>query len=219
MGVCNTVKSALADIDELKPELVFMDIMLSDGNAFDLLSQLNERNFEIIFTTAHDEFAIKAIKFSALDYIVKPVGIEDLKEAVRKAQLKSASQTKAQRYDVLLQNIKTHSGKLQRIALPTQEGHSMIDVKDIVRFEADGSYTNVYLSTKEKIMVSKPIKDFETLLTDEDFFRVHHSHLINLMHLKRYVKGSGGQAIMSDGLSVEVALRRKEDFLKSIHIH
>ena len=218
IGSCNTVKSALVDIPKLQPELVFMDVMLSDGNAFDILSQLKERNFEIIFTTAHDEFAIKAIKFSALDYIVKPVGIEELKEAVKKIGKKSFEQLEAQRYDVLLQNIKSNTGKLQRIAVPTLEGHSFIDIKDIVRFEADGSYTNIYLVSKEKILVSRPIKEYDTLLTPEGFFRIHHSHLINLSCVTKYVKGSGGYVIMIDGSSVEVALRRKEEFLKAIHV-
>lgn len=217
-GTCNSVKSALVDIPKLKPELLFMDVMLSDGNAFDILSNLKERNFEIIFTTAHDEFAIKAIKFSALDYIMKPVGIDDLKEAVKKIGKHSFEKLEAQRYDVLLQNIKSNTGRLQRIAVPTLEGHSFIDIKDIVRFEADGSYTNIFLVSKDKILVSRPIKEYDSMLASEGFFRIHHSHLINLSCVTKYVKGSGGQVIMIDGSAVEVALRRKDDFLKAINV-
>lgn len=219
LDLFDSVKTALKGIPEKQPQLVFMDIMLGDGNAFDILSKLEERNFEVIFITAYDKFAIKAIKFCALDYLVKPISIVDLQDAVNKYVNKETKQNEPKRYDELLQNIKSGEGKLQRISLPTLEGYLFYDLKDIIRLDADGSYTNVHLCSKEKILVSRQLKEFESLLDSDGFFRVHHSHLINLSHIKKYVKGSGGYVVMNDGEHVEVASRRKEDFLKAMHAH
>lgn len=219
LDVFDSVKTALKGIPDKQPQLVFMDIMLGDGNAFDILSKLKERNFEVIFITAYDKFAIKAIKFSALDYLVKPISIVDLQDAVNKFGKNKLHQNELKRYDELLQNIKNGEEKLQRISLPTLEGYLFFDLTDIIRLHADGSYTNVHLRSKEKILVSRQLKEFESMLDNDGFFRVHHSHLINLTHIKKYVKGAGGYVVMNDGEHVEVASRRKEDFLKAMHAH
>jgi|ERR1035437_2226653 two-component system LytT family response regulator len=219
IGICDSVKSSLHDIPLLQPDLIFMDVLLADGNAFDILTKLDKINFSVIFTSAYNDFAVKAIKFSALDYIVKPVNITELKEAVKKAVNKSKEKDETKHFDILLQNVNSTNGKLHKIALPSLEGHTFADLADIVRLEADGSYTDFHLVKTIKIVVSKPIKEYDDLLSSQNFFRVHNSHLINISHVKKYVKGSGGYVVMDDGSSVEVATRRKEDFLKVMGIH
>ncbi len=219
VGICHSVKEALQDIPVLQPDLVFMDVMLTDGNAFDILTELEKINFKIIFTSAYNDFAVKAIKFSALDYIVKPVNITELKEAVQKAVENISKKDEPKQYEILLQNVNSPSGKLQKIALPTLEGHVFIHLDSIIRCEADGSYTNFFMESKVKLVVSKPIKEFDNLLSSQNFFRVHNSHLINISHIQKYMKGTGGYVVMDDGAMVEVAVRRKEEFLKVMGIH
>src|ERR1017187_7122472 len=204
LGICDTVKSSIEEIPVLLPDLVFMDVLLADGNAFDILTRLEKINFQIIFTSAYNDFAVKAIKFSALDYIIKPVSINELKEAVKKAVDKTKSNDESKQFDTLLQNVNAKNGKLYKIALPSMEGHIFTDLDTIIRCEADGSYTNFFLVSKQKILVSKPIKDYDNLLSENNFFRVHNSHLININHVQKYVKGSGGYVVMDDGSMVEV---------------
>jgi two-component system, LytTR family, response regulator len=202
------------------PQLVFLDIEMPRMNGFEMLNELAEKNFQVVFTTAYDQYAIKAIKFAAFDYLLKPVDIEELKTAISKAELliKNAgvnNQTKTQA-DLLLQIMQHPKKQFNKLAIPTLEGLLFYDVNEIVHLEANSNYTNIYFSNKSKILASRTLKDFEELLPENVFFRTHHSHLINLNYIKRYIKGDGGQIELQNGNYVEVSRRKKEEFLKII---
>lgn len=188
------------------PDIIFLDIQLRENTAFDLLSKFKELPSQIIFVTAYENFAIQAIRNGATDYLLKPIKKIDFIVAVNKA----------------LENIKKEQpipiNPLQdhKIILSTLQGFKIINIADIVRCEADSSYTTFYLTNKTKIMVSKTLHEFELVLPDLNFFRIHHKHLINLDHLQEYVKGRGGQVVMSDGSVLDVSFRRKNDFLHKI---
>jgi len=213
VGQAGDVNTALAAIQQYKPDLVFLDIEMPYGNAFDLLDKLMPIEFEIIFITAFDNYVLKAFKYSALDYLLKPVDIEDLKAAVKRATDKLAGKNMNQQLANLLGNLKSSQPGLQRMALPFGDGIIFVNVADIIRFEANGSYTEVYSDVYGKITVSKNIKEYEDLLPLTIFCRVHNSHIINLNRIKKYHKGRGGYVVMDDGTSIEVAIRRRDDFL------
>lgn len=213
----NSVQEARRVIDELQPDLVFLDVEMPHQNGFELLKQYERIFFDVIFTTAYEQYALKAIKFNALDYLLKPFSILDLQESLRKFQerrnAKSTDPAMAP-LEVFLQNMKTIQQTNRKIALPTINGLVFMPVQNIVRCESTGNYTKLFFTDRKQLLVSKPLKEFEELLTDVDFFRVHNSHLINLQQMESYIQGEGGFALMSDGTQVEVSRRRKADFLK-----
>lgn len=209
-------KEAIALIAEHKPNLVFMDIEMPGMNGFELLKSLDEINFEVIFTTAFNEYAVKAIRFSALDYLLKPIDAEELKTAVRRMETKMKSSAQKENLEQFFQNIKNLQSPFARITLSTSEGLIVQEVKDIIYCEATGSYTTFFLKNNEKIMVSKGIGEFEELLKDHHFFRVHHSFLINMNEIKKYIRGDGGTVILSNGKEIDVAKRRKDQFLAEL---
>lgn len=213
----NSVEEARRVIDELQPDLVFLDVEMPHQNGFELLKQYDRILFDVIFTTAYEQYALKAIKFNALDYLLKPFSVQDLQEALRKYQerrLSKASEQGIAPLEVFLQNMKTMQQTNKKIALPTINGLVFMPVQNIVRCESTGNYTKLFFTDRKQLLVSKPLKEFEELLTDVDFFRVHNSHLINLQQMESYIQGEGGFALMSDGTQVEVSRRRKADFLK-----
>ena len=179
-------------------------------NGFDLLSKFDQLFFEVIFTTAYDSYAIKAIKYSALDYLLKPIDKEDLAAAIEKIKNKKNSISKAQ----VEMATAVHNRQLpETIALPTADGLSFASVNDIIYCTADGSYTRMFMTDKSEILLSKTLGDVEELLGEYNFFRIHHSTLINLKQVKKYIRGEGGEVIMSNGQSLMVARTRKTDFL------
>jgi two-component system, LytTR family, response regulator len=186
---------------------------MPNGNAFDLLNKLMPVHFEIIFITAFESYSLKAFKYSALDYLLKPVSIEDLEAAVQKAKHQSNNRNINLQVKSLLQNINVAAGGLQKIAVHTLEGMEFIKIEDIMRLEAKGSYTEFYLNDKTMIIGSKSIKEYEDILSEDIFIRVHNSHIVNLNYIKKYHKGRGGYIILEDGKNIEVATRRKHDFL------
>jgi two-component system LytT family response regulator len=192
---------------------VFLDIEMPFGNAFDLLDKLTPVNFQVIFVTAFDNYALKAFRYYALDYLLKPVDIEELKTAVKKAGERVREKNMSQKLDVFLQTLKPAKSNLQKIGLPTNDGLIFTNIEDIVRCEASGSYTIIYLQDKQKFVVSKSLKEYEDLLPEDIFCRVHHSHIVNLTYVKKYFKGRGGYIEMSDGSSIEVATRKRDEFL------
>ena len=198
-----------------KPTVIFLDIEMPRMNGFEMLNELKEKNFHLIFTTAYDQYAIKAIKFAAFDYLLKPVDIEELKSAVAKIDISETSQTKKQA-DLLQQNLQHPKKLLYKLAIPTLEGLFFYNINDIIRLEANSNYTNIWFSNNTKILASKTLKEFEELLPEDIFFRTHHSHLINLNYIKRYIKGDGGQIELQNGSFVDVSRRKKEEFLKAI---
>ncbi|NSL88223.1 LytR/AlgR family response regulator transcription factor [Chitinophaga solisilvae] len=217
VGSAKGVREAKELLDELHPDLVFLDVEMPHQNGFELLKLFDKVSFDVIFTTAYEQYALKAIKFNALDYLLKPFSVKELQDALEKCREKKQQRLKdtaVSPMDVFLQNMKTLQQSHKKIALPTINGLVFMPVQNIVRCESTGNYTRIFFTDKKNLMVSRPLKEFEELLTDVDFFRVHNSHLINLQQMQSYIQGEGGFALMSDGAQVEVSRRRKADFLK-----
>ncbi|MFI5187352.1 MAG: LytR/AlgR family response regulator transcription factor, partial [Chitinophagales bacterium] len=213
-GEADNANTGKTLILEKKPALVFLDIEMPFGNGFDLLNDLMPVDFEVIFVTAFDKYLLQALKYSALDFLLKPVNIEELKNAVKNAEARIQKNSINQQLHILLDNFKKQESGLKKIAIPTSEGFDFISISDIIRCEAMGSYTKIYISNSRTVLVSKPLKDYEGLLPEDIFFRIHNSHLINLNHIKKYSRGRGGSVELEDGSVIEVATRRKEEFLK-----
>ncbi len=201
----DSVKSAVKSIPGLAPDLVFLDMELTDGKGFDVLEKLVKINFEVIVTTMHDSYMMQAIKHSALDYLLKPVSKAQLKEAIKRFEIKSEGSKP---------NYKPVH--INKIILPMNEGLTLLNISEIVRLESDGSYTTFHTIDGKKYLTSRTLSTYEEQLIPQSFFRVHHSHLINMNHISKYVKGEGGHVVMADNSTVDVSRRRKEDFLTAL---
>jgi len=209
----NNVNQGVAAIKDNKPDLVFLDVEMPNGTGFDLLAQFPEKNFDVVFITAFNHYAIKAIKFSAVDYILKPININEFIEAVERV-VKKRRERNTQSNDnlkILMENLK--SSLPSRLAIPTSDGMEYINPRDIIRIEADRSYSWFYLNGGRKMLVSKHLKEFQELLSDRYFFRSHNSHLINLKYVKKYIRKEGGYIEMTDGAVISVSRNRKDLFL------
>ena len=217
LQICESPEAGITAIEELKPQLVFLDVQMPNMSGFDVLQKLSLIDFEVIFVTSYDQYAIKAIKFSAIDYLLKPLDVDDLIHAVQRAKENLQKNGKAQRYQSVLHNINYTSGKIEKLAVPTLDGIDFFKTDDIIYCEADGSYTTLYLSGHQKQVISKNLKDFENLLTGSGFCRVHNSHLINMGHIQKYFKGDGGYVILTDDYHVDISRRRKDAFLNRLH--
>lgn len=216
VGTAENASTGRQLISELKPALVFLDIEMPHQNGFDMLADIPVRDFEIVFTTAYDQYAIKAFKFSATDYLLKPFEHDELEEAINKVETRIRNRQGSAGIDVLLQNIRQLSSRENKIALPTSDGLIFVETRNIIRCESDANYTRFFIEQSKPILVSKTLKEFEEMLEEYDFVRVHHSHLINTRHIKRYIKGEGGIAVMSDNSEVEISRRKKESFLNKL---
>ena len=217
LGEANGVASGIEAINQHKPDVVFLDIKMDDGTGFDLLSKIGDVNFKVIFTTALDEYAIKAFKFSAVDYLLKPIDPDELVQAVKKLEETSGKQEPDPAIDLLLENFRKiqHQG-VKKIALNTQDKVHVVGIDEIIRCESHSNYTLFYLKENKQILVTKTLKEFDQLFSDYNFIRVHHSHLINLNFLQEFVKTDGGYAIMTDGNQVPVSTRKKEVLMKKL---
>jgi two-component system LytT family response regulator len=211
IATSSTVKDALIQAQALKPDLVFLDIEINDKTGFDFLEQIGTYNFKVIFTTAFNNYAIKAFKYSALDYLLKPIDKDDFKNSIERLEKNINASENGLQIKMLLDNLQKENKK-RSIRIPTSNGFEILEIIDIIHCEADTSYT--YVHTKDdSILVSKPLKYFEELLNDANFFRIHNSSLINIDHVKKYTKGKGGYVTMSNNASLNVSTRRKEAFL------
>lgn len=215
LGEASGCKEGIQLVKEVKPQLVFLDIQMSDGTGFNFIEEIDEINFEVIFVTAFDQYAIRAIRFSALDYLLKPVNPQELIQAIEKYKERVLAGTISKRLDVLLQNIAPGKAKPQKIVLSTSEGFHVINPDDIVRCQSDSYYTNFYFIDGKRIIVSKTLKEYEELLHDFGFVRPHKSHLLNMKYIKSYVRADGGYIVMQDGLQIPVS-RRKRDYIVDI---
>ncbi len=196
-----------------EPELVFLDIEMPYGNGFDLLDSMKSVEFEVIFITAFDKYVLRAFKYSALDYLLKPVNIDDLQIAVHNAVERKKKTSINHQISILMENLQKPQPELQKIAIPSLSGFDFISVSEIIRCQAEGAYTVIFLTANRKKIVSKSIKEYENLLPEDIFSRIHHSHLVNLSFVKRYNKGRGGYIELEDGTELEVAARKKDEFL------
>ena len=214
-AICYSGEEGIKRITELKPQLVFLDIEMPHMNGFQMLEQLSALNFEIIFTTSYDQYAITAFKFSALDYLLKPIDREELQKAVEKVS-KKISPPVSQQLEILLQKIHQPAITIQRIALPTMQGLEFVPVDSIISCSSNNNYTEFFLADKKKLLVSRTLKEVEDMLADHSFLRVHNSHVVNLNAITRYVKGEGGYLVMTDGSNVDVSRSRKELLLQRL---
>lgn len=211
---CNSAKKGLEAIEKLKPDLVFLDIEMPVMNGFELLEQLSIISFAIIFTTSYDQYAIKAIRFSALDYLLKPIDPKELVSAVKKVQ-EGRHFPIAEQFQILLNQVQGKGSSFSKIAVPTAEGFELIYAEQIICCEANDNYTHFMLKNKNKIVACRTLKEIEEQLQGFPFFvRVHHSYIINLNEVTKYIRGEGGFLVMSDGSSVKVSRSRKDSLLK-----
>jgi two-component system LytT family response regulator len=215
VGVYTNPTDALQAIAQVKPNLVFLDVQMPGMSGFELLERLSPVSFEVIFVSAFDRYAIKAIRFSALDYLLKPIDIDELIRAVarvkeRKPETKFSIQS-------ALHNASSRSNMIEQVAVPSATGIDLFQTKDIIYCKADGCYTVLYLTGKKSKLVTRVLKDFDDFLSESGFFRVHNSFLINLQHVKRYVRGEGGYVVLTDDHQVDISRRRKEEFLSILH--
>ena len=212
-GTYSSPQKGLEGIREVNPDLVFLDVQMPQMSGFDVLQQAAPATFDVIFVSAHDQYAIKAIKFSALDYLLKPVDVDELIHAVKKVKERLNHKTYFYQYQSVLNNIQLRSGKIEKLAVPSLEGIDFFNTQDIIYCKADGSYTAIILKNNQHVLVCKNLKDFENILMDSGFCRVHHSYLINLRHVQKYIKGEGGYVILTDNHHVDISRRKKEEFL------
>jgi two-component system LytT family response regulator len=216
VALASDVEEGVAAIKEHKPDIVFLDIEMQTGTGFDLLLQFPAPEFDVIFTTAYDHYAIKAIKFSAIDYLLKPIEIEELQQAVKKITDKKATSSGQEALQMLLKNLQAPQKEDPSITLPTSEGLEFIPLQQIIRIEASGPYSYFFLKNNKKIMVSRNLKEYEMMLSDHGFFRAHNSHIINIREVKRMVKTDGGYAVMSDDSKISISPKKKEDFMQQM---
>jgi two-component system, LytTR family, response regulator len=215
LAICNSGAAALKEITTQNPNLVFLDIEMPHMNGFELIERMPLIHFDLIFTTSYDQYAIKAIKFSALDYLLKPVDREELKKAVEKVVQKQQPPL-PQQLEILLQKLHQPANAYQRIAIPTMEGLQMIQIDSIIFCSSDSNYTDLHLMNKQKMTASRTLKEIEEILEGRSFIRVHNSYLVNLNEIHKYVKGVGGYLIMSDETCVDVSRSRKDMLLKKL---
>ena len=214
IGEAEGVQSGLALLKAEDPDLIFLDIRMKDGTGFDLLDSIKHRTFQLIFTTAYDEFALKAFEYNAIDYLLKPIDPDKLVLAVDKIQVKAPATPSMEQIQALLQSMQSQT--LDRISLPTSEGLRYFKIKEITRLEASNNYTTFYSSTKEKVMVSKTIKNYERILPPEIFYRVHQSHIININFVTEFLKEDGGYALMEDKSKIPVSRRKKNGLIDAL---
>lgn len=212
IGESDGVENGYQDILTLKPDLVFLDIEMGKGTGFDLLSKFDHYPFKVIFVTAYDHYAIKAIKFSALDYLLKPVTIKDLVDAVNKAKAATGYDRDAH-FQALFDIIKKPQQKTNRIAIPVQDGYRLVPVDQLMFCQAQKEYTFIKKADGETVCSSLNLGEYEDRLSDYDFFRVHHSYIINRQYIQRYIRGEGGEIILNNDQRIPVSRRKKEEFL------
>lgn len=213
VAMCDAALDGLDKIKTLKPELVFLDIEMPQLNGFDLLERLGKYDFDVIFTTAYNQFAIKALKICALDYLLKPIDGDELKLAVEKALNKKNSNSSLQ-LELLMSYFKPEKPKTRRIALTASDHLIFVDTNDILYCESDSNYTTFYLEKGDKVVISKTLKDVEEILEGGDFFRIHASYLINLKHVSKFTRGDGGYVVMSNNKNITVSRKKKDEFFE-----
>lgn len=211
IGTAQDASSGSKLINHCEPDLVFLDIEMPSASGFDMLDRISKKNFQTIFITAYDHYALRAIKYYTLDYLLKPVDIDELVSAVHKAEEKMRHEYTYSALDIVKKYINRET--TSKIAIPTANGLQFVGIADIVRCEADGNYTRMHVLGNQNYLITRTLKDYEELLASHNFIRIHHAHLINLAHIEKYVKGEGGYVIMTDGSVVDISKRKKQEFL------
>jgi two-component system, LytTR family, response regulator len=215
VAVCHNGMEGASSIRQYSPDLVFLDVEMPKMNGFEMLEQLPAVNFHLIFTTSYDQYALKAFRFSAIDYLLKPIDGDELQRAIQKV-LQHSHAPLPQQLEILMRKIHQPAASINKIALPTMEGLQMIPVDLIISCESDDNYTILKLKDKRKIIVSSTLKEIEEILEDHSFVRVHRSYLVNLNEIEKYLKGEGGYLIMTDGSTIDVSRTKKDTLLKKL---
>jgi len=213
IGEADSVATGAKLLLELQPQVVFLDIHLGDGTGFDLLEEVNKKgkiNSQVVFITAHEQYAIKAFRFSALDFLLKPVDPEELEKVIEKIKAIWDKTDNYAHIDLLLENIRKKVDNFKRIALSNSDGMHLFEINDIIRCESEDNYTKFYIKNNKPLLISKTLKEYEDLLTEHGFERIHQSHLINLAYLKSYIKKDGGYVVMADNSKLPISARKKE---------
>jgi two-component system LytT family response regulator len=219
VGSAANISEAKSLILSESPDVVFLDVEMPGGSGFDLLESLENVDFKVIFTTAHAAYAIKAIKYSAMDYLLKPLNVQELEEAIRKCKERSSDSNHYNDQVTLLnRNMALGHNNFSKIALPTAQGIEFRDVDDIIRCEADRAYCNFYFNGGKKMLISKPMAEYEEILTEANFLKVHKSNIVNIKYISKYIRGKNGELVLSDGSIVIVANRRKKDVCQALGI-
>ena len=213
-GIATDAEEGILLIQKMKPEIVFMDIELNGATGFDLLKKLGTIHFSVIFTSAHERYALQAIRFAALDYLLKPIDPQELQDAVQKALEKNKMLSADKRLDLLMDNIAA-PGAIRKLAISGSNGISVIELADILYMKSEGPYTHIY-SRNSKLMSSRNLKEYEDLLIPYNFFRIHRSYLVNLTEIKQYLKSDGGHVVVSNGDKVDVSDKKKEELLNKL---
>ena len=214
VGEADSVEAGVQALELLKPQVVFLDIQLADGTGFDILEQFAARHGQlaahVVFITAHEQYAIKAFRFSALDFLLKPVDPDELQAVIEKIRQVAATQTGFAHIDLLLENIRRKAGHFKRIALSTSDGIHLFEIDDIIRCESEDNYTKFHIRNNKPVLISRTLKEYEEMLSGHGFERIHQSHLINLAYLRSYIKKDGGYVVMSDNSHLPISQRKKE---------
>lgn len=217
IAACNNASEAIEAIRVLEPDLVFVDILMPGTNGMEMLKSIPEINFEIIFVTAHNTFMERAFRFSAVDYLLKPVDEELLSDAISRASSRIRNRSANVPVQTLLQNFKQDMRKM-KLCIPSLKGFQVEEISDILYCEASNNYTNLHFLNRRMICSSRPIQDYEVMLRDNGFVRIHRSSIINLEHVKEYIKGEGGTVVLSNGTELEVSRRKKEHLMNSMKL-
>ena len=220
VAICNKPLEAVSKLATMNPDIVFLDIELPGMTGFDILEKIKNINFEVIFTTAHIQYGIKAIQFSAIDYLLKPINVEELKTAVQRVQDHKAVSNPLEKIRNLFENVKllNNNDPFNRIAFPTSDGLKFIYLDQIMRCMASNNYTHIYLTNNEKILISKSLKDIENILPHTNFCRIHNSHLVNLKYIRKFIKGDVNTLVMNDNTELEVSRRKKDELVKILNL-
>lgn len=224
VGMAASATEARWELDAYEPDVLFLDVEMPRENGFDLLRSLPERNFSVIFVTAYDHYALRAIKASATDYLLKPIDIDELKDAVGKLAEMHLSRHRqdlgySARLSAVLENTLNHRQRLNKLIIPSLNGFNIVAVDDILHCRAENNYTTLFLRSGEHLLACKPLKEYEEILTPSDFFRVHKSYLINLQYVRGFVRSDvgGGRVMLDGGTTVEVSRRRREILVQKLH--
>jgi two-component system LytT family response regulator len=212
VAVCTSGKEGIKAIKKYQPDLIFLDVEMPEMTGFEMLQKIREKNFEVIFTTSFDKYSIQAIRFSALDYLLKPVVKHELIAAIERIN-KNRGKYFSKQFGELIKNLSNIKRTLSRVALPSSDGLIFIDIDEIIYCESDSNYTTFFLNNKEKLVVTKTLKEVERLLEENQFFRIHNSYLVNIGHIRKYVRGNAGYVVMSDGTNLNIGRNRKDAFL------
>lgn len=214
VGEANGVVEGAKLLKTVSPDILFLDIQMQDGSGFDLLDILRDIPFKIIFITASDAHAIKAFRYAAIDYLLKPVDPDELVGALKKYREQKMNEN--EKYRLLNDSLKNHNKPHERLALHTQDKIHIVNIQDILRCESNVNYTEFYFTNSKKLLVTRTLKDFDELLSDQGFYRVHQSHLVNTRYIKEFVKTDGGYLMMNDGASIPVSTRKRPEVMKML---